>query len=609
MRDERLSTSPDHGLCGNPHRVDDRPRSGAWRARLLPIVLIAIAIVAAAALFADRYRGLLRDQAVAAGQADTMVQTRAALRLLESELQKFRLLPVVLGEYPDLRAALASGKSNRTLDAKLALLSERTGAPAIYALDRRGIAISASNAGRPDSFVGQDYRFRPYFQQAWRRGASEYFALGTVSRRPGLYLARRIDSGGAPIGVIVVKVEFDAIEQAWAERKAATFVADADGVLLLSSDRAWRFRTLGPVSEPRKAQMRRDLQFGDAPLAPIGIAIGPDGRAVMPDRSSALVAELPVPVAGWRLFHFEPLDARLRLIDQRAVVAGLLCAVLLAMLAAAFGWSNIRRRRAADARAHLEAEVARRTADLAQEIDARVTADQRYRQAREELAHANRLGTLGTISAGVAHEINQPVATIRTFAENASAFLARAQPEQVAGNLREIVAMTDRIGSITAELRRYARRGVGTAGPVVLAEVIDGVGLLIGDRFRSAGVALDLPVVDAQLRVHAGRVRLEQVIVNLLQNALDAVEGRAAPAVSLIIVEFESRIAIDVRDNGPGIAPDMADRLFMPFATSKAGGLGLGLHIARDIMIEFGGTLDHLPAEQGTVFRLTLEGA
>jgi two-component system C4-dicarboxylate transport sensor histidine kinase DctB len=574
--------------------------------RAAPVLLVIAAIIAATALFADRYQVALRGQLIATERNETTQQTRAVLRLLESELQKFRLLPVVLSEYPDLREALRSGRVDDALNDKLALLKQKTGAGAIFALDRHGMAIAASNAREPNSFVGQDYNFRPYYRLGWSKGGGEYFALGTVSHRPGLYLSRRIESADGPIGVIVVKVEFDAIERAWNDRRALSFVADANGVLLLSSDPALRFRALRPIDPARKAQIKQALQFGGAPLNPLGIAIGANGLTTMTDGSQAMTASLPVPVAGWRLFHVEPLEAGLKAARQRAEVAAILFAMLLSLLVAGAGWAVIRRRRAIDARARLEREVALRTDDLAREMHARAAADQRYRQAREELAHANRLGTLGTISAGVAHEINQPVATIRTFAENAAAFLDRQQPQQAADNLREIVAMTDRIGSITAQLRRYARRGVGTIGPIALAEAIDGVRLLVGDRFRSAAVRLDLPVPDPALKVRAGRVRLEQVLVNLLTNALEAVRDQPGAWVAVTLTQQDGHVVLDVRDSGTGIAPDMADQLFMPFATTKSGGLGLGLHIARDIMVEFGGTLEHVAADHHTLFRMTL---
>ncbi|WP_242123496.1 ATP-binding protein [Sphingobium sp. Sx8-8] len=576
-------------------------RFSAW----MPLLLL-IAAIGACWLFAARYEQSARTEFLADQREDAITQTRARLRLLESELQKFRLIPVVLGEYPDLHEALRSGHVGMALNDKLALLADKTGAAAIFILNASGRTIAASNARKPDSFVGQDYSFRPYYQLGWRKGGGEYFALGTVSRRPGLYLSRRVENAEGPIGVIVVKVEFDAIERAWADRRAWTFVADQNGILLLSSDPVRRFFALRPVPGALRGRIQRALQFGGAPLTPIGMQMRPDGSARMRDGSEAMSASLSVPVAGWRLYYVTPIGEGLASVRQRARIATILFAALLALLGVAVGWTIVRRRRAARYRERLEREVALRTEALGHEMEARTLADRRYRQAREELAHANRLGTLGTVSAGVAHEINQPVATIRTFAENAELFLQRDRPDKASANLREIIAMTDRIGSITAQLRRYARRGVGEVGPVPLIQAMEGVRVLVADRFRNAGVRLTLPDPDPALTVRAGRIRLEQVLVNLLHNALDAVAGREDAWVAVDLADHGDRLCIDVRDSGPGIDPALRDELFVPFATSKPGGLGLGLHIARDIMVEFGGTLDLVADAPHTVFRMTL---
>ncbi len=562
--------------------------------------------VAACWIFALRFERTARAEFLAAQREDAALQTRARLRLLESELQKYRLIPTVLGEYSDVRQALQARAPMMELSDKLALLSEKTGAAAIFLLDASGRTIAASNARKPSSFVGQDYSFRPYYRLGWLKGGGEYFALGTVSRRPGLYLSRRVEGSAGPIGVIVVKVEFDSIETGWAGRGSWSFVVDQNGILLLSSDPAKRFFALHPVPPRLRGMIKRNLQFGAAPLTPIGMRIDPDGTAMLQDGSSVMTANLPAPVAGWRLYYVTPIGEGLAAVKQRVRAATVLFAALLILFGAAIAWLLARQRRTLRNRERLEREVAIRTEALGHEMEARTLADRRYRQAREELAHANRLGTMGTISAGVAHEINQPVATIRTFAENADLFLDRGTPEKARANLREIIAMTDRIGSITAQLRRYARRGVGQVGPVSLAQVLEGVRLLVGDRFRSAGVHLSLADPDPALHVLAGRVRLEQVLVNLLGNALDAVSEQVDPQVRVAVSCADEMVSIDVCDNGAGIDAAIRDDIFMPFASTKAEGLGLGLHIARDIMTEFGGALELVDDGPGTIFRMTL---
>src|SRR3546814_6247033 len=144
----------------------------------------------------------------------------------------------------------------------------------------------------------------------------------------------------------------------------------------------------------------------------------------------------------------------------------------------------------------LEREVAARTRDLSTANDElrhaserQAETDRRYRPAREELAEAGRLGSIGQITAGVAHEINQPVAAIRTFAENARAYLDREQAGKARGNLDHIVELTARVGAITGELRNFARRAPAPLGPVPLQSAIDGALLLMRNWRPAPGTA------------------------------------------------------------------------------------------------------------------------
>jgi two-component system C4-dicarboxylate transport sensor histidine kinase DctB len=509
---------------------------------------------------------------------------------------------LVLIEYPEVHAVLAGGDAAavRRMNSKLELLADRTDAAAIYLIDRGGVTIAASNWRLPQSFVGQNYGFRPYYRDAMARGGAELFALGTVSGRPGLFIARRVEEGGRALGVIVVKVEFDRLEAEWARQPLATFVTDDHGVVIITSRPAWRFRTLAPIDEATRAAIRAALQFGNLPLTPLPLAR--EGKAWAGGDVQYREAVAAVPMAGARLHAFQPLAPAQASADATARTAILFAFILLAALLTWVFRAREKQRLQDEARHMLEVEVAARTADL-------VDANRRFRAAREELAQASRLGTIGQITAGVAHEINQPVAAIRGFAENAGTFLDRDDPGRARENLTTIVALTERIGAIIAELRSFARRTTPSLGPVEIGAVIDGALLLVGDRIREQGVAIERTGEAKGLRCIADRVRLEQILVNLIQNALDALAGRADPRIR-IATQADGDVAILVADNGPGIAPDVADNLFTPFVTGKADGLGLGLGIARDIAREFGGALDSVASPLGgAAFRLTVRRA
>ncbi|WP_447930257.1 sensor histidine kinase [Sphingopyxis fribergensis] len=583
------------------------------RQRLFVAVAIGLAVLLAAGL------GLAQWAAARAGaQADVEARqnARAHASLLESELQKFRLLPRVLTEFPDVRAALAdkSDAASRRLDRELEQLAARTDATVIYVIDAEGMTIAASNWRAPTSFVGENYRFRPYFQGAMRSGEAELFALGTVSGRPGLYLARRVDVGGRQLGVIVLKVEFDKLENRWADSAAATLVTDAAGIVVMSSEPRWRFRSFAPISAGTQQRLRATRSYGEARLDPLpvdrvdgGVRIGTDLFREADERVS---------FPGGTLRLLQPAEPARASANATARVAFLVLLILVG--AAIITLLRVVERQTLRQAAHeaLEREVAARTRDLRTANDELQLAserqretDRRYRSAREELAQASRLGSIGQITAGVAHEINQPIAAIRTFAENSLRYLERAQPDKARGNLDTIVELTARVGAITNELRNFARRKPTPLGPVPVQSAIDGTLLLIGDRLRAHGITLDVEIENPAAAVHADRVRLEQVLVNLLQNAADAVHGAKDARIALH-AHGSDPVHIDVSDNGPGVPADLLPQLFTPFVTGRPDGLGLGLAIASDIMAEFRGTLILIPSPLGGAgFRLTLRPA
>jgi two-component system C4-dicarboxylate transport sensor histidine kinase DctB len=533
------------------------------------------------------------------------------VRLFASDLSRFRLLPLVLGEYSDIDEALRQGEfaARRRMDGKLRLLAQRTGAPVIYLVDRNGDTVSASNADTAESFVGRNYRFRPYFVRAMRQGAAEYYAVGNVSGRPGLFLARRIGPASDPAGVIVVKVEFDKLVRIWRTDPGQTMVMDERGIVLFATDPAERFRMTRTLTRVELDAIASAAQFGGVRLLPSRYDIASDGSAMMPGGARAIAGSTAIPVPGWRLIHILPVATPLRKAADLARLIGLIAGLVTILVEALVMWRITRAADAARERLRLETAVAMRTAELRDEMTERTRIDRQFREAREELAQASRLGSLGSITAGLAHEINQPVATIRTLSENARAHLASGRLHRVAANLDTAIGLTVKIGAITQEMRRFARRGTGSVGPVPLDAVIAGTRLLIGDRFRTAGVALEFPL-PGQPDVIAGRVRLEQVLVNLLQNALDAVAGHAAPRVTLTIEDEGDRIALVVADNGPGIDPAIADQIFEPFVTGKPDGLGLGLGIVRDIIKAFDGTVSVVPSPfGGAAFRVTVARA
>lgn len=598
----------------------------AWRVFIC--VSLAIAFLS---LWASGEIGRERTRADVETQARIDANLNAAL--LRTVLEKFRALPFVLSKDSALVATLAAPRREALdrLNLKLEALAAGTKAAVIYAVGLDGIAVSASNWREPTSFVGNDYRFREYFRGALSQGQAEHFALGTVSKKPGLYISQRIDGASGPLGVIVVKVEFDDVEKDWAASGKPSYVIDRRGIVLITSIPSWRFMTIGEIPRERLSAIRESLQFGDAPLQPLPFETvaeaGNDAqllRTVMPGstgRTDFLDVGTPVASTGWQLQHLVPLEP--------AVDAGIRAARMLAILALLpllAGAALLLRRRHAvvlridreeRAREELERRVTERTRDLSQardrlqaEISDHHKTGIKLQAVQQDLVQANRLAILGQVAAGVAHEINQPVATIRAFADNARVFLDRGETAPAGENLESIAALTERIGLITEDLKTFARKGRGNAEPTGVRDVIEGAVVLLRSRFAGRMDALDITLPPADMRVMGNRIRLEQVLINLLQNALEAVAPKGERGrVEVRVADDVAAVILTVRDNGPGIDPRIRDGLFTPFNTSKESGLGLGLVISKDIVSDYGGGLDVESDDGGTCFTIHLKKA
>lgn len=546
----------------------------------LGAILVALAIAVAVGHVAR-----LRARDTLAQNVLTDARLRASL--LDSEIARYRLVPLALADDRDVVATLsktpgAAAKLNRKLEA----LAHATGAAAIYVLDRTGTGVAASNWRTPSSFVGSYYGFRRYTRDALRTGAAAQFALGTVSRRAGLYLSRRTVENG----VVVVKLEFGTIEADWARAGGDTFVRDPAGIVLVSSRPNWHFASTRPLSPAAVKALSAEASLPAGALRPL------------PSPRGDVAATVPTAYPGWTLTLRRPGGPVERAAARSAGIgAGLGVIACAALLWGLYQRIQLTRRRTAE----LEEAVRARTSELTREMEERAAGEARAADLREGLRQANRLATLGQVTASVAHETAQPVAAIRTYATTSAILLDRGDMGAVRENLATIARLSDRIGAVTQELRGFSRRRAGPLRPVSLAEVVEGALLILKEQLRAVTLARD--PIPADLLVIGGRIRLEQVLVNVLQNALEALRETPAPRIALMLDrDGQGRVVLAVVDNGPGLPEEVLARLFTPFVTSRSDGLGLGLVIAHDIMVELGGALRYVPGQGGARFELEM---
>ena len=597
------------------------------RFRLEWLLLLALALVLGTfAFWRSADMGTARLLTQSEQRLDSLMRGNAGW--IRTIRDKFRTLSFALAQDEALRQYLMGNPvygDAQALNLKFQQLAEDTGAPVLYLLDVHSQTLVSSNWDKPDSFVGNHYGFRPYFTQALEQGHAEYFALGTSSGQAGLYISRRVqDQDGKAVGVVVIKLVFDLLEKEWDGYGDRMFVTNPHGVILLSGEPDWRLRTLDQSAPEQLAQLRASQQFGDEPLEPVGLKGTASGeRASFWTLGQERFLHVQQPVAGsdWILHAMAPMSAALQTqaFQSRLSVMGLLLA---ALVLTALGLQRNQQRRETQARQELlrdalEEAVESRTAQLQvarlrleQEMQALQEARSRARDLREQLEQAEKLSFLGQVTAGVAHEINQPVAAIEVYADNTLRFLEQGQIDKANDNLSRIQKLTQRIGSITSQLCHYARKPQEQEGPVRVRAALDSAWQLLEHRARAQGVSLELEGMSESVRVWALPVRLEQVLVNLLRNALDALEGREQGRIRIEVMSEARHVRIVVSDNGPGLSAEIRQRLFTPFSSSRRQGVGLGLVISHDIVAALGGRLEEGPSRLGgATFHIVLRNA
>lgn len=578
---------------------------GGW---LLALGLLALAIGLVG-------RWTERSQLTALGERGT-----ARLELyasgLEQQLAQYHHLPAAVRLNPDVLALVRA--PNAALVARvndfLRSMNGAAGASELYVLGLDGKVLAASNWDRPRSFVGVDLSYRPYFAQALRTGFGRLYALGTTSGEAGYYYARSINDGDGPaLGVATVKVGLDQLQAPWQHGIAeAALAVDSDGVIILASEPDWKYRTLATLSEATRARIRAARQYENLPLTPLELRV--ERRL---DGGASLVTLPGDGLGGQRRFLLQTRELHgsdwrmIVLTDARDVAATTHAAQ--ALLALAVGFASLLLLYVQERRRVIRLELAAKrlleqaNIELERKVEERT---QELLQAQDELVHASRLAALGQMAAVVAHELNQPLAALRTLSDNAVTLLERAQVAAAAGNLGMIGQIVARMANISGQLKLLATKPRAAHGRISLRPCVDHALMLLAPRLAAPGVELrtDLP---AELEVVADAAGLEQVLVNLLANALDALGEDGGGRIEILARQEGALVRILVRDDGPGIDPALLPSLFEPFVTSKkvGAGLGLGLTICDGIVAELGGTLRaRNRPEGGAEFVIELRG-
>ncbi|MEZ5731054.1 MAG: ATP-binding protein [Paracoccaceae bacterium] len=558
-----------------------------WWLRLLIILFIALAVSViwfTNGFLGDRFSETTRNRA----------DVRLALYTghILSELQRTSIVPLLLTRDPDLMNSLKTHDFSTTSQRLISAQAE-IGAASILLLDDIGRTVAATDRTQIDTKHGSEQ----YFVNAQRSKDTVF----TLSEKPtGGYqftYSRALLSDGKLAGVIVVGAELAKFERVWAGITEVVAVTDSENRVILSTEPRWRGLPLNEALATRSVPSAFERAFR---LTSDWANEPPDaylrGEAVMRN-------EARIPFHGWRLTSFTSYDSIREKVNTVLALEIMGFAVLLAMI---FYLLSRRARRQTAVFRRESAELRQLNIRLQREIAEREKVQKDLAVAEQTLAQSSKLAALGEMSAAVSHELNQPLAAMKTYLAGARLLLQRMRPEEALSSFQRIDDLIERMGAITRQLKSYARKGGDAFEPIDIRSCVSAALSMMEPTLKGRPVRITRTMPRSAVMVLADRIRLEQVIINLLRNALDATKAMEDQQIEILLSAGETAI-LAVRDNGPGIAD--LENLFEPFYTTKkpGEGVGLGLAISSGIVNDLGGRLTARNAPSGgAVFEVQL---
>ncbi|WP_299030573.1 ATP-binding protein [uncultured Sulfitobacter sp.] len=564
-----------------------QPAAISWRVRiaLAGMLILAILVISVTnRLLTDRFTETTRNRA----------ELRIALYggNLLAELRQNAIVPQLLGRDPTLISALESADYSLSTQ-RLISFVEEIGAASLMLLDTDGRTVAATDRNR----IGASHRSDPYFVDAIRSNATIFSVIENDTAGYRFFYSRRIQNGGTTVGVIAVEVDLKKFERAWAGISDAVIVTNSNGEILLATEPRWRGKT------------EEEALANQTPQGAIERAIQAtaDWTALPPDAylqgEAVMRLDARVNFRGWRMVSYTTYASVRERVNGVLALEVMGFAILLALT---FYFLSRRTAGRAAIFQRESAELRALNAALQREIAERKRVQETLAVAEQTLEQSSKLAALGEMSAAVSHELNQPLAAMKTYLAGARLLLRRNRPEEALSSFGRIDDLIERMGAITRQLKSYARKGQEAFSPVNMADALASSLSMMEPQLRQRQVQIARILPEDAVYTLGDRMRIEQVLVNLLRNALDATKSERHPSVEIILSAGET-VTLTVRDNGPGI--EDLDALFEPFYTTKqpGDGVGLGLAISSGIVSDMGGRLTARNGQAGgAVFEMQL---
>ncbi|KZX59798.1 histidine kinase [Vibrio sp. HI00D65] len=607
---------------------------------ITPFVFFSL-ILGAAGLTATHFlAGQYQEQVVT--QQLNEAANKANLQI-DSELEKFKQIPDLLSHDPRLLSYFdKSPKTDKISTAELnTLLFEWLGqsqADTIYIHDPSGTVVASSNYRKPRTFVGENFAFRPYFASAIKGHKTQYVALGARSDVRGYFLSSPLYIDDHIVGVITVKVSLENLENILTSDDFEIVVLDSNQVVFLSSQTPWLYHSLLPLTDQQQQDIAAQRQYGQNKISIID-AFNSSNQTT--DASKVLTANKLFKLGTFNLYPATTSDNQYQVVaikDTSSVLLKVLqidvifIVIYSLVMLIAWSWRQTYLAKVAltELNQNLEQTVDKRTQylkqsnqQLQQTLFQYQESQLKLKQTEQELTQTAKLAVLGELSASINHEINQPLAALRTYSENSVKLLEMGRSDLVKSNLDKMIALNTSITEIIARLKVFTRKVTKQEHHVAnLNQVINNATSILSALMIQQGITLRLSTVPGDINIAIHPTELEQVLVNLMHNATQALSQQAAlqndleiqeggqPTIPQIGVEWQlnnDACQLIIWDNGIGITSDKLEQLFDPFFTTKHEGLGLGLSISKRIIEAYHGTISAIQLEpSGMVFSLNI---
>lgn len=598
------------------------------------VTLLALMVIVLFGVSATTYRRGLEELS-----NEGSIRLQLFVTYLRGVLEKYESLPELLARDKKLVNFLLNPGGRDRIEAfnrYLETINQISKSADTYLMDKEGLTIAASNWQSERPFVGRNFSYRPYFQQAMQGDLGRYFALGTTSLKRGYFFAYPVRRGHEILGAVVIKINIDNVERRWGYHDETFLVTDPDNVIFITTFSDWRFKTLGEIDPGIIDMVGKSRRYPNSTLEPLPIESIKDyhfGSVInLVDEAGNATTYLQqtqyMEEAGWNVQILSNVkQLRRRVLETNVMVGSFflfayLFLILLQQrrhrLAELKRIEDQARRALQDANERLESRVQERTSEIVEtnkqllkEIQERKQTEEALKKTRSELVQTAKMATLGQMSAGINHELNQPLAAIRSYSDNARQLLDKGREDEAAWNLSQIGELTDRMAQLGVQLKEFSRKSSGGLEIVALQGVLDGAMEILSPILKKSAAQIQLDQNIGRLKVRGNQLLLQQVMVNLLSNAIHAVSDAENKQISITATQSQDRVFVGVEDYGPGIAPEEVDQIFDPFYTTKKSGegLGLGLTITERILNEMGASIKVESNSAATRFEISLATA